>query len=146
MKLSKKGEYALRAMMALAESGGSSMTIAQVAQSQDLPKKFLEQILLSLKNAGLVVSRAGSKGGYILSKASGDISVREILNAVEEPISRAAAVVREVHEATQAINRVRNLVEEIRQHARTKLDRVSLGELVSENLPREDVEALMWYI
>ena len=65
MKLTKKGEYALRAMIALEHGHGQALTITQIADAQQIPKKFLEQILLALKAHGLVTSKAGPKGGGI---------------------------------------------------------------------------------
>jgi Rrf2 family protein len=145
MKLTKRGEYALRAMMALARSPGFSMTTNQISVAQEIPKKFLEQILLSLKAAQLVISRAGPKGGYELVKAPSEIAVGSILQAVEEPISQS------VYEPTKSFgtttqNRVETLLGDIRQYVRSRLESVSLAELAAEELAPEEVEALMWYI
>ena len=143
MRLSKKGEYALRAMIALARTG-SAMTITQVADAQDLPKKFLEQILLALKSAGLVRSKAGPRGGYELALAARDITVGRILIAVEEPISNdglSGGV-----EPSLAPTGVLALLEEIRQYVRNKLETLSLQEIADEAMSAEDMETLMYYI
>ena len=87
MKLTMKGEYALRAMIALAQSPDGSMTISQIAEAKAIPRKFLEQILLALKGGGLLTSRAGPKGGYVLVVQPAAITAAAILRAVEEPIS-----------------------------------------------------------
>lgn len=144
MRLSKKGEYALRAMIALARNDESAMTITQVAMSQDLPKKFLEQILLALKSSGLVRSKAGPKGGYVLAEPARVITVGQILSAVEEPISQERSFTAE--EEKLAPSRVVTLMEDIRTYVRNKLETVSLQEIADEALTDEDVEALMWYI
>lgn len=144
MRLSKKGEYALRAMMALAKDGESAMTITQVATSQDLPKKFLEQILLALKSAGLVRSKAGPKGGYILAEPARQITVGRILSAVEEPISHGRPST--AGEENLAPSQVVTLLEDIRTYVRNKLETVSLQEIADEALTEQDMEALMWYI
>lgn len=144
MRLSKKGEYALRAMMALAKDGESAMTITQVATSQDLPKKFLEQILLALKSAGLVRSKAGPKGGYILAEPARQITVGRILSAVEEPISHGRPPLS--GEENLAPSQVVTLLEDIRTYVRNKLETVSLQEIADEALTEQDMEALMWYI
>src|SRR5690606_15645869 len=144
MRLSKKGEYALRAMTALVRNDESAMTITQIATTQDLPKKFLEQILLALKSAGLVKSKAGPKGGYELAEAPRAITVGRILSAVEEPISHDRGP--DVPGSNLAPSGVLALLEDIRIYVRNKLDTVSLQEIADEALSAEDVEALMWYI
>lgn len=144
MRLSKKGEYALRAMIALARGGDAAMTITRIAVSQDLPKKFLEQILLALKGAGLVRSKAGPKGGYELATEPRLISVGMILRAVEEPISHEKAG--DDGGATLAPTAVVALLEDIRCYVRNKLEMVSLQAIADEAVSDRDMEALMWYI
>jgi Rrf2 family protein len=149
MKLSKKGEYALRAMVALANSQGKSMTITGIANVQNIPKKFLEQILLALKAAGLVVSRAGPKGGYELARGAKAISVGQILKAVEEPISRTPSSPLEALEEElpgAGAGRINLLLADIRHYVRQRLEEVALEEIAGENVPEDQVEALMWYI
>jgi Rrf2 family protein len=143
MRLSKKGEYALRAMIALSRSSDAAMTITQIATSQDLPKKFLEQILLALKSAGLVRSKAGPKGGYELAESARAITVGRILGAVEEPISHSRA---SASGENLAPTGVIALLDDIRCYVRNKLETVSLQEIADEALSEQDVEALMWYI
>jgi len=144
MRLSKKGEYALRAMIALTRNCDSAMTITQVATSEELPKKFLEQILLALKSAGLVKSKAGPKGGYELAAPARGITVGKILAAVEEPISHER--LDPAGEETLAPSGVVALLDDIRCYVRNKLETVSLQEIADEALTDQDVEALMWYI
>lgn len=145
MKLTKRGEYAIRAMMALARSPGYSMTTTQISVAQEIPKKFLEQILLALKAKRLVISRAGPKGGYELDRSPAEIAIGSILEAVEEPISHS--VYQPAREYTTATgNRVETLLGDIRKYVRERLESVSLEEISAEELPAEEVEALMWYI
>jgi Rrf2 family protein len=144
MKLSKKGEYALRAMIVLARPTGKAMTITEVAKQQDLPKKFLEQILLALKAEGLVQSKAGPKGGYELSLQPRDISVARILSAVEEPISMDAP--RSRSGVSNEPAGVAAVFDEIRQFVRKKLETISLQELADQAVSQEEMEAIMWYI
>lgn len=143
MKLTKKGEYALRAAMALASSDSEPTRTAEIAATQRIPKKFLEQILLALKAAHLVTSRAGPRGGYMLAKPADLITVGDILSAVEDPLSRHTAKTRKTQSQRSHLER---LVEEIRTHIRSRLDGVTLRQLTFETLPSEEVEALMWYI
>jgi Rrf2 family protein len=140
MRLSKKGEYALRALIALARPRDKAMTISEVAIQQKLPKKFLEQILLALKAEGLVRSKAGPKGGYELAEPARSISVGRILTAVEEPIAHTGKRTGKPPAGVGAI------FDDIRQYVRQKLDTVTLQDIADQAVTDEDVEALMWYI
>jgi Rrf2 family protein len=86
--ISQKAKYALRALTALARArGGAPMLIADIAEQQNIPKKFLEQILLDLKHRGLVISKRGKDGGYLLLKSPEDITFGEILRMIDGPIA-----------------------------------------------------------
>src|SRR4030067_798491 len=90
MRLSKKTEYALRALIyAARHPEGTTFQIKELAVRNGIPKKFLELILLELKNAGIVVSRRGVGGGYLLALRPEAIRSSEILEAAEGPIARA---------------------------------------------------------
>jgi len=86
--ISQKAKYALRALLALAKAdAGQSLLIADIAEQQKIPKKFLEQILLELKNQGFVTSRRGKLGGYALLKTADKISFSAILRMIDGPIA-----------------------------------------------------------
>lgn len=86
--ISQKAKYALRALLALAKAGeGSTLLISEIAESQNIPKKFLEQILLDLKHDGLVASRRGKQGGYVLLKAPEDITFGRVMRLVDGPMA-----------------------------------------------------------
>lgn len=84
--ISQRAKYALRALLALARAGGV-MQIADIAEGERIPRKFLEQILLDLKRRGLVASRRGARGGYELLRPAGDITFTEVLRAIDGPIA-----------------------------------------------------------
>jgi Rrf2 family cysteine metabolism transcriptional repressor len=85
MKISVKGEYALQAIFDLAlQPQGDPVKIADIASRQDIPQKFLELILSSLKQGGFVESRRGAEGGYRLSRPPDQITVGDVLRFVEE--------------------------------------------------------------
>jgi Rrf2 family protein len=86
MKLSKKTEYALRALVAIARDPASIHTIPQISRTENIPPKFLEQILLMLKQAGLLSSKRGAGGGYTLQRQAGTIRVRDVIELVEGPL------------------------------------------------------------
>ena len=90
MKISKKSEYALKALIELAidyDKGIPVTLINDVAKRKGVPQKYLEQILLSLRNAGILVSKRGVGGGYSLNRSPENISLGEIIRVVEGPLS-----------------------------------------------------------
>ena len=88
MKISQKGLYALQAIMTLGRRYGSeTVKIRDIALDSDLPEKFLELILLELKNARIVESVRGAKGGYRLRRAPAEIKLSEIIRLVDGPLA-----------------------------------------------------------
>jgi Rrf2 family protein len=92
MRLSKRGEYGLRAMITLAESspqGTSStmMQIKEISEREQISPKFLEQILLTLKNAGFLHSKMGLGGGYYLAKPASEITLGQIFRVLDGPVA-----------------------------------------------------------
>jgi len=89
--ISQKTKYALKALMTLAdvwaEKPGTSLTIEEIARRSGTPKRFLEHILLELRNAGYIGSRRGRAGGYMLIKEPRSISLSELLRRVDGPIA-----------------------------------------------------------
>ncbi|MFN8781682.1 MAG: Rrf2 family transcriptional regulator, partial [Pseudanabaena sp.] len=116
MELSLKSEYAILAMLELANNFAIDqppLQIRQIATQQNIPDRYLEQLLAALKRQGLVKSQRGAKGGYILSRAPWEISLLEIIRGIEgyDPISEknsksgnesaSLSVILEVWEAAQ---------------------------------------------
>ncbi len=91
MRVSAKVDYALRAMLELA-AAGSLVKAEQVATAQGIPQKFLEGILLDLRHAELVTSRRGVDGGYALGRSAEEISLADVIRAVEGPIATVRGV------------------------------------------------------
>lgn len=89
MKLSKRGEYGLKAMIDLASQDEPTAVtqIKDIARRQQIPVKFLEQILLTLKNAGLLRSRAGVGGGYYLARVPTDITLGQVVRTLDGPLA-----------------------------------------------------------
>jgi Rrf2 family protein len=89
MKLSKRGEYGLRAMIDLASRDHQTLVvqIKEIAERQQIPSKFLEQILLNLKNAGLLHSKMGVGGGYYLAKPADEITLGHIVRVLDGPLA-----------------------------------------------------------
>jgi Rrf2 family protein len=86
--ISQKSKYAFRALIALVRAGpGSTRMISEISREQAIPKKFLEQILLELKRAGIVTSHRGRTGGYALLKAPEEITFGEVLRLIDGPLA-----------------------------------------------------------
>jgi Rrf2 family protein len=93
--LSQKARYALRALVELARAGpDGQLTAADMAERADAPRKFLEGILLELSRRGLVVSRRGKFGGYVLARRAETISFAEIIRVIDGPLALAPCVSR----------------------------------------------------
>jgi len=96
MRLSKRGEYGLRAMIVLATPGPDGhppvMQIREISEREKIPPKFLEQILLTLKNAGLLHSKMGVGGGYHLAKPAKEISLGHIIRILDGPLAPVKCV------------------------------------------------------
>jgi Rrf2 family protein len=89
MKLSKRGEYGLKAMIDLASQDDPAAVaqIKDIAARQRIPVKFLEQILLTLKNAGVLCSRAGVGGGYYLARPPAEITLGQVVRTLDGPLA-----------------------------------------------------------
>ncbi|MBI1254254.1 MAG: Rrf2 family transcriptional regulator [Hyphomonas sp.] len=86
--ISQKSKYALRALLALAaRPGGEPMLISDIAEQEVIPRKFLEQILLDLKRAGLVASRRGKAGGYLMLRRAETVTFGEVLRLIDGPLA-----------------------------------------------------------
>jgi Rrf2 family iron-sulfur cluster assembly transcriptional regulator len=88
MKVSTRGDYAARALLSLALHGDDRPTsVKEIAERTDLPQPYLEQILLAVKGAGLVRSKRGVGGGYVLARPPQSITLADILAAVDGPLT-----------------------------------------------------------
>ena len=97
MRLSKRGEYGLRALILLAvknEQGKNDvmLQIKDISEEENIPVKFLEQIMLTLKNGGLLQSRKGSSGGYYLAKPAAEISLGQVVRLLDGPLAPVRCV------------------------------------------------------
>jgi Rrf2 family protein len=132
--LSQKAKYALRALLALAEQGDDQpLLISDIAERHNLPRKFLEQILLDLKHNGLVQSRRGRSGGYALLKPAAEISFGQVVRIIDGPLAPLPCLSRMAYrrcedcpgEESCAIRRVFALTHQLSTDV---LDRTSLAD------------------
>ncbi|MGD0336783.1 MAG: Rrf2 family transcriptional regulator [Candidatus Omnitrophota bacterium] len=86
MRITYRGDYALKAMLGLTIHYGEIVTIHDLASAADIPLKFLEQVLLDLKRAGFVESRRGKVGGYMLARHPSRIKIGEVIRFVDGPV------------------------------------------------------------
>jgi len=95
LELTKRGDYAVRAMLALARGAGNGLLSARrIADAMDIPVRFLPQVLGDLQRGGLVEAAAGRSGGYRLTRPAGSISLLEVIEAVEGDSRRRTCVLR----------------------------------------------------
>jgi len=133
MKITYKGDYALKALLDLAihyEKGVS--TINDIAKRIDAPVKFLEQVLLELKNGGFVESRRGKIGGYLLARAPSQITLGEVVRFIDGPVEPIACVEREYAGCTDIYKCVfRKIWLEVGKSTSEIIDKVTFEELVN---------------
>ncbi|WP_375450647.1 RrF2 family transcriptional regulator [uncultured Devosia sp.] len=140
--ISQKAKYALRALVSLARAQpGATMMIGDIAREQAIPKKFLEQILLELKRAGLVASRRGRTGGYELRKAPGEIRFGEVLRLIDGPIAPLPCLSKIAYRKCEDCREesaceIRHVFERVTLATRAVLDSTTLADsLRLEDLP-----------
>lgn len=138
MRISAKGEYAIKALLDLAlQRERGLIPIQEIAGRQAIPQRYLEQVLLSLKRAGLLTSKRGSTGGYHLTRDPEEITVGAVLRAVEGT------------RATFQANASADLADlwlEISEAVSKVVDRVTFGELVTRARERRSRARPMYHI
>lgn len=101
MKVSTRGEYGVRAMVALAHQyGNGPMSIAAVSRASSVPTAYLEQLIGPLRRAGLVESKRGAQGGYMLTRAPELVGIGEIYRVMEGPVAPMECVSENIEEQT----------------------------------------------
>jgi Rrf2 family protein len=143
MRISAKADYAVRAAaeLAAASPAGGPIKGEQLAAAQQIPPRFLENILADLRNAGLLSARRGADGGYALTRAPSEISVAEVLRAVEGPLAAVQGTRPEGLHYQGAAARLPEVWVALRANLRAVLERVTLADLAAGELP-EGVVAL----
>lgn len=133
MRLSSKSEYACLAIIELAQNYNSGwITIEGISKRQNIPKKYLENILLLLNRAGYLMSRRGVHGGYKLAKAPGSITIAEIVRLMDGALAPVHSVSKYFYEHTP-IERNKNLHEllsQIRDYIANKLENTTFKDLI----------------
>lgn len=141
MKLSKRGEYALRTLINLGiagEVGRPLVRVTELAAAEQLPVKFLEQIMQALKEAGYVSSERGKFGGYRLARASDKIAIGEVVRLIDGPLAPISCVSQTAYEKCSCPDEthcgLRMLMLDVRNAIAGILDRYTLFDVVEVTL------------
>jgi Rrf2 family protein len=130
VRVSAKVDYALRAMLELAAADGL-VKGERVATAQAIPQRFLENILLDLRHAGLVASQRGVEGGYSLGRPAAEISVADVIRAVEGPLASVRGMRPDELAYTGSAAALRDTWLDLRTAMRGVLEETSLADLVA---------------
>jgi Rrf2 family protein len=138
MRVSAKVDYALRAALELAAAEGRGPVKGErIAQAQEIPLKFLENILLELRHHGLVQSQRGAEGGYWLARPADEVTLAEVIRAVEGPLANVRGARPEGVVYEGPAERLKDVWIAVRANLRAVLESVTLADLANGNLPDE---------
>jgi len=136
MRVSAKADYAVRAALELAAAGEDGPVKGEkLADAQDIPLQFLEHILLELKHHGIVRARRGAKGGYWLARPADEVTVADVVRAVEGPIAHVQSTPPESIEYHGSSENLQEVWIAVRANLRNVLENVTLADLVSGDMP-----------
>jgi Rrf2 family protein len=138
MRITAKADYAVRAAaeLAAAETDGRPVKGEHLATAQGIPQNFLENILTELRRAGIVRTRRGAEGGYFLARPGSEITVADVLRAVEGPLAAVQGTRPEELSYDGAAEHLPEVWIALRASLRDVLEQVSLHELASGRLPK----------
>jgi Rrf2 family protein len=136
VRTTAKADYAVRAAVELASLAGEGPVKAeQIAEAQSIPLNFLENILAELRRAGIVESRRGAAGGYLLAKPPEDVSLADIIRAVEGPLANVRGMSPDALEYEGSAERLRDVWVALRASVRAVLEQVTLADVAKGDLP-----------
>jgi Rrf2 family protein len=133
--VSAKADYALRAVIELAAAADGPVKGERIAQAQEIPLKFLENILGDLRHAGIVRSQRGVEGGYWLARPAAEITVAEVVRAVDGPIANVRGVGPEQVEYAGSALPLRDVWIAVRANLRAVLEHVTIADVARGELP-----------
>jgi Rrf2 family protein len=146
--LTNKGKYGLKALIALASlPPGETAFSNEIATANNIPKKFLDTILLELRNAGIVRSKKGPTGGYSLSRPASEIRIGHAIRIIDGPLAPIRCASRTAYEACDdcidpETCLVRRSMTEVRDAVAEILDNMSLAHLIADNPVQPEAERL----
>jgi len=141
MRISAKADYAVRAAIELAAAGDGPVKGDSIAQAQGIPLRFLENILGDLRHAGIVASLRGAEGGYALARPASEITVADVIRAVDGPLASVRGGRPEDVTYEGAAEPLAQVWIAVRASLRTVVEHVTLADLAAKRLPG-DIAAL----
>jgi Rrf2 family protein len=136
VRTTAKADYAVRAAVELASVGtGEPVTAEDIAEAQSIPLNFLENILAELRRAGIVESRRGAAGGYLLARPPDEISLADVIRAVEGPLANVRGMSPDTLEYEGSAARLRDVWVALRANVRAVLEQVTLADVAKGELP-----------
>jgi Rrf2 family protein len=135
VRLTAKVDYALRAAAELAAAGPGPLKSDRLAAAQGIPVRFLESILLQLRNAGIVKSQRGAEGGYWLARPADEISLADVIRALEGPLANVRGQRPEMLDYRGAAAGLREVWIALRANERAILEAVTLAHVAGRHLP-----------
>lgn len=135
MRVSAKADYAIRAAVELAARGDGPTKGDVIADAQQIPPNFLENILADLRNAGIVTSRRGAEGGYWLARPAAEIALADVIRAVDGPLANVRGVRSEQLEYQGSAAKMLEVWVAVRASLRNVLEQVTLADVASGRLP-----------
>jgi Rrf2 family protein len=135
MRTTAKADYAVRAAVELAGSGDGPVTAEHLAEAAQIPVNFLENILLDLRRAGIVDSRRGAAGGYLLAKPAKEIVLADVVRAVEGPLASVRGLSPDALDYDGSAAALRDVWVALRSAVRSVLEHVTLADVANGKLP-----------
>jgi Rrf2 family protein len=136
VRTTAKADYAVRAAVELASVGtGEPVKAEDIAEAQSIPLNFLENILAELRRAGIVESRRGAAGGYLLARPPEEISIADVIRAVEGPLANVRGMSPDTLEYEGSAERLRDVWVALRANVRAVLEQVTLADVATGELP-----------
>jgi len=144
VRVSAKTDYAIRAALELAAAADDERPVKgeRIATAQAIPLRFLENILMQLRHAGLVESRRGAEGGYRLARPPGDVTLAQVIRAIDGPLAGVSGARPETLEFGGVSAPMRDVWIAVRASLRAVLEHVTLADVVAGELPG-NVRALL---
>jgi Rrf2 family protein len=142
VRVSAKADYAIRAAVELAAADEGPVKGDRIAQAQQIPPNFLENILADLRNAGIVGSRRGAEGGYWLARPAAEISLADVIRAVDGPLANIGGLRPDQLEYDGSASELREVWVAVRYALRSVLEETTLAEVAGGRLPAAVTDAV----
>jgi Rrf2 family protein len=137
MQITARIDYAVRAVLELAAHPGAAVSRAEIAEAQGIPSKYLESILLELRQSGLLVAQRGAGGGYALARPATEITIDDVVRSVDGPLAGVRGLPPESVEYDGSAAELRRVWVAVRASLRAVLERTTVADVVAGTLPTQ---------